>query len=107
MLTGNHAPENMSPYYHVAWDETPPSFTALVAAAGPREFTAEIFLHQAEAAGVSARLFRLEPGRYRLRLKSGDRTLLDREEEITASPHVLRLEVPGGTAVRLELTSGR
>jgi hypothetical protein len=107
MLTGNHAPENMSPYYHVAWDETPRSFTALVANAGSREFTAEIFLHQADAAGVSARLFRLEPGRYRLRLKSGERTLVDREEEITARPHLLRLEVPGGTAVRLELTSGR
>jgi hypothetical protein len=105
MLTGNHAPESMSPYYHVAWDEAPPSFTALVAGAGAREFSAEIFLHQRESAPVAARLFRLAPGRYRVTLRGGERTLLEHEENIVATPHLLRLDLPGGQPVRLDLTA--
>lgn len=105
MLTGNHAPESMSPYYHVAWDEAPPEFTALVGRAGPRALAADLFLHRKDNASLTARLFRLTPGRYRVTLRTGDRTLLDREENIAAMPHALRLEIPGGAPVRVELSA--
>ena len=109
MLTGNHAPEAASPYYHVAWDGAPPEFTALVSAAGPREFAAEIFSHRKDNVPVAPRFFRLTPGRYRVTLRDAatGRTLFDREETITALPHVLRLEVPGGTRVNLSVSAVR
>ena len=103
MLTGNHVPNGMSPYYHVAWDGAPPTFTALVGAASKTGLTAEIFLHQKEVAAVSARLFRIVPGRYRLTVVAGDRTLVDRPVDIPARDHRLNVELPGNTLVRLNL----
>lgn len=105
MLTGHHSPDGMSPYYHVAWEQTPPGFTALVAAAGARVFSADLFVHGTENASVVARLFRLNPGRYRIVVSAGGRTLSDRTEEISTLPHRLPLTLPGRTAVRIELTA--
>jgi hypothetical protein len=103
MLTGNHVPDSMSPYYHVAWERAPATFTALVDAAGEHEFTADLFLHQSQSAPITARLFRLEPGAYRLRLSQGDRVVIERDEPIVAPDHRLSFELPGATLVRLHL----
>ncbi len=104
MLTGNHAPDGISPYYHVAWEGAPGAFTGLVTAAGRHELTAEIFLHQAEAATITARLFRLEPGRYRVTVRAGDRLLFDRRESLGADARVA-FEVPGATRVQVAFTA--
>jgi hypothetical protein len=104
MLTGNHAPEGISPYYHVAWEGAPEAFTGLVTAAGRHELTAEIFLHQSAAATITARLFRLEPGRHRVTVQAGDRVLLDRRETIGADARVT-FEVPGATRVRVAIAA--
>jgi hypothetical protein len=96
----------MSPYFHVAWEVAPPTFTGLVTAAGANELAAEIFLHQQDPASITARLFRLTPGRYRIVVKSGDRILLDRPEVVGAD-HRVTLTLPGSTLVRLRLTAGK
>jgi hypothetical protein len=103
MLTGNHAPGGMSPYYHVAWEQAPTTFTALVTTAGDREFAADVFLHQAAPVPVVARFFRLAPGDYRLTVSAGDRTLVDRRETIARPDHRVTVEIPGSTLVRLRL----
>lgn len=105
MLTGHHSPDGMSPYYHVAWEQTPPGFTALVASAGARVFAADLFVHGTENASVVARLFRLNPGRYRIVVSAGGRLVSERTEEISTLPHRLPLTLPGRTAVRIELTA--
>lgn len=104
MLTGNHAPDGISPYYHVAWEGAPGAFTGLVATAGRHELAAEVFLHQAEAATITARLFRLEPGRYRVTVRAGERLLLDRRETLGVDARVA-FEVPGATLVRVAFTA--
>ena len=102
MLTGNHAPNGLSPYYHVAWESAPETFTALVTAAGPREFAADIFLHQTPPATVTARLLRLAPGPYRLTVRAGDRVLVDRRETVGPA-HRATFDLPGATLVRLQI----
>jgi hypothetical protein len=104
MLTGNHVSNGMSPYYHVAWESAPATFTALVTAAGANALAADIFLHQPDAAPVTARCFRLTPGHYRLTLRAGDRVLLDRRETVGAD-HRATFTVPGAALVRIMLTS--
>jgi hypothetical protein len=74
-----------------------------VGAASRTGLTAEIFLHQKEAAGVSARLFRIVPGRYRLTVVAGERTVVDRQVDIPARDHRLTVEFPGNTLLRLTL----
>ena len=101
MLTGQHVTEAASPYYRVIWEEAPGTFTALVRDTGPRTFTADLFIHQAGPATLAPRLLRLPPGRYQLTLRSGDRTLVTREEHVTGPDHRVRLELPGGTLVQL------
>jgi hypothetical protein len=103
MLTGNHAPNGLSPYYHVAWETAPPAFTALVTAAGPREFAADLFLHQPATAAINARLFRLSPGPYRLTVRAGDRVLVDRRETV-GPDHRATFDLPGATLVRLQVS---
>jgi hypothetical protein len=107
MLTGSHAPDGVSPYWHVAWDGAPENFTALVTAAGERELSAEIFLHQEKPAAIAPRFFRLAPGRHRIALRdaASGRVLHEREETIAAAPHALRVELPGGTLVRLSVSA--
>jgi hypothetical protein len=94
----------MSPYYHVAWDGAPGAFTGLVTAAGRHELAAEIFLHQAEAAAVTARLFRIEPGRYRVTARAGERLLFDRRETLGTDARVT-FEIPGATRVQVAFTA--
>jgi hypothetical protein len=106
MLTGNHVHNAMSPYFHVAWEVAPPTFTGLVTAAGAGELAAEIFLHQSEPAPVTARLFRLVPGRYRITVKTGDRVLLDRPE-VVGVDHRVTFTVPGATLVQVRITAGK
>jgi hypothetical protein len=104
MLTGNHVSNGVSPYYHVAWESAPATFTALVTAAGANALAADIFLHQPDAAPVTARFFRLTPGDYRLTLRAGDRVLLDRRETVGAD-HRVTFTVPGAVLVRIMLTA--
>jgi hypothetical protein len=103
MLTGNHVHNGISPYYHVAWEKAPTTFTALVTSASISELAADIFLHQSGPASVTARLFRLTPGRYRLVARSGDSILMDRTETVGAD-HRVTLDLPGATLVRLSLS---
>ncbi|MDO8542215.1 MAG: hypothetical protein Q7S40_17385 [Opitutaceae bacterium] len=105
MLTGNHVPDGMSPYYHVAWERAPQTFTALVRAASERELSADVFLHQRQPAGITVRLFRLMPGDYQLTLSAGAHVLLKRDETIAAPDHRLNFDLPGHTVVRLQLTA--
>jgi hypothetical protein len=105
MLTGNHVSGGMSPYYHVAWERAPETFTALVGATGERELSADLFLHQSSPGQVTARLFRLKPGAYKLQLRAGDRLLLNRDETLTAADHRLTFELPGATLVQLRLSA--
>lgn len=104
MLTGNHIPDAMSPYYHVAWETAPSTFTALVTDAKDGSLSADIFLHQENSGAITARLFRSAPGRYRLTLRTADRMLLTREENITTADPRITVSVPGATLVTFTLT---
>ena len=104
MLTGNHVHHGTSPYYHVAWESAPTTFTALVTAASAGELAADLFLHQPDPAPITARLFRLTPGRYRIIVKAGDRVLVDRPE-VVGHDHRVSLTVPGAALVQLRIAA--
>lgn len=74
MLTGGMTMD--SPYFAVTWEDAAPGFTALVAAADDRTLSATLFPFAApdETAATTqatARLWRLSPGRYRMRVANG------------------------------------
>lgn len=104
MLTGCHASDGVSPYFHVAWDQVPSSFTALVSSTGADHVTAEIFLHQTETGKVTARFFRVTPGEYRLTVATNGKFLTERIERVTGPDHRATFAVPGGKLATMNLT---
>lgn len=103
MLTGCHASDGVSPYFHVAWERVPATFTGLVADAGPDRFSAEIFLHQAEDGQIAVRFLRLEPGDYRLRISTPEGVTMERSERVEGPDRPILFEVPGGKVVTLSV----
>ncbi len=103
MITGNHSPGALSPYFHVSWDDAPEGFTALVTDAGSDRFHAELFLH-GTAAVINPRLFRLSPGDYVVSLTAGGVPSGSRRETITSPGQRVRLDVPRGTLVKVAIT---
>ncbi len=104
MLTGCHAADGRSPWFHVAWENTPPTFTALVTDTASDRLAVDLFLHQKKSATVTVRLLRLTPGAYRVTVESNGRVLADRTETVSDAQRRLNVELPGATPVTLRLT---
>lgn len=104
MLTGCHASDGPSPWFHVAWTDTPPTFTALVSDTAADRLAVDLFLHQTAPATIGVRLLRLPPGAYRLTVESGGRVLSARTVTLTAARQPVALELPGAALVTLRLT---
>lgn len=103
MITGNHSPGALSPYFQVSWDDAPEGFTALVTDAGSDRFHAELFLH-GNAAVINPRLFRLSPGNYAVSLSADGVPIGGQMETIANRGQRVRLDVPRGTLVKVAIT---
>lgn len=77
MLTG--AVAYNSPYFAVTWTQAIPGFTALVTSSEPKRLVIDTWLFGDEPAEVSARLWRLQPGNYTLKITVQDGVALERE----------------------------
>ena len=103
MLTGCHTAQGMSPYYHVAWEEAPAAFTALVTSTGSDHVAADLFIHHGGESHVAASFLRLPPGDYRVSARMAGRRLIDRTERITGRGQRVRLDIPGGAVVSIRV----
>lgn len=95
MLTGDGIVEDMSPYPVVTWQDTDPFFTALVQDASPSMLKAKFFPLTEPGCTFSARLWQLEPGRYRLTLASDGGAQQSRIIEIQERGQRIQLSIPG------------
>ncbi len=103
MLTGNHVSSADSPYYHVAWEGASEYLSALVTAANSRSLSADLFIHRKEPTQLTVRLFRLEPGPYRLQLLDGNKVLSEQAVTIPRIDHRVTIDVPTGTLFTLRI----
>jgi hypothetical protein len=102
MLTGHLGGVSSAPVYIVTWEGTSESFTGLLRESSRERLLVEAFDHGEETRTVFLRIWDLQPGSYRVLIRSG----LAREERVYQHARPgdrLGLDLPARTMVRVEL----
>lgn len=104
MLTGDGMIEDMSPYPVLTWEKAPSTTTALITDSTPNSINATVFVFEENEANITARVWPLQPGEYKMTLtdESGHKVV---EERVTIYERGQRLQfvVPGNQLVRLQV----
>ncbi|UCH10040.1 MAG: hypothetical protein JSU61_12675 [Fidelibacterota bacterium] len=103
MLTGSGASEGASPFGHVTWEDTDRNFTALVTDAHQQALAVDLFSHSRRKVKITARLWRLDPGVYRLSLHRENKKTKSQLIEISNRGQRIGITLPGRELVHLRI----
>ena len=105
MLTGDGVIEDMSPYPAVTWNDTDEMFTALVSDAGPSQLEVQLYSFSKNQDEIEARLWQLDPGSYKMTIRSEEGPIVENELKIKERGQRVRLTLPVQTEVTLSIKS--
>jgi hypothetical protein len=101
MLTGDGMPEDSSPYYAVTWPDAEESFTALVSDAGTGKLSMEVFSFSGQERRVTARLWQLRSGEFRVSYDSPQHGTIVSEFTVNQAGQRFSLIVPAQQLLRI------
>lgn len=103
MLTGSGVSEGSSPFGRITWEDTDGNFTALVTDADQHALSVDLFSHSKRKVKVTARLWRLEPGEYRVILQRRKKRAKSQLIEITNRGERIKISLAGQELVNLRI----
>ena len=103
MLTGSGMSEGSSPYYLVTWENTGDGFTALVRSGDAQTLEVDIFDHGRKSSKLSARLWRLLPGKYTLTVTRDGKRPKTRTVRVKGRGDRVAMTIPAGERVHISL----
>jgi len=102
MITGNGS-SGVSPYYEVTWEGADKDLTILVDQSGSHMLSIQLFSYLDEAQKVTARPWRLEPGKYKLTI-NGTNFSHDETIVINKPGQKVQVSVPSKKLVNVKIT---
>jgi hypothetical protein len=106
MITGDGTPEGSSPYYAVSWENRNDNLTSLVVYSDKNKLLIELFSFENKEINLTARVWQLELGDYKLTYKNGDGKIINVESvKIASVGQKLSLTIPSGQLITLEISS--